>query len=156
MGLRGLEPPTSSLSVQGSYLVGGHDLATGGSGREPRRVAARRRCCLFCCHRSGQSSLGSEHYDARLRSLAQSLATQLTWAYTSPDVVSDPGRLPRSPVSRCVPFTNPFTFLPLLAGRARAWSVVQVTLDRRQPRLYSADSLYQIVYERAVLVASPA
>ena len=48
------------------------------------------------------------------------------------------------------------TFWPLLAERACAWSGVQATLDRRQPRLYGADSLYQLIYEPAVVVASPA
>jgi hypothetical protein len=45
------EPVTSSVSDQGSYLAGSHDLAMGGSGGEPRRVVARCRCCHFCCHR---------------------------------------------------------------------------------------------------------
>lgn len=38
---RRLEPLTSSASVQGSYLAGSHDLATGGSGGEPRRVVGK-------------------------------------------------------------------------------------------------------------------
>jgi hypothetical protein len=42
---------TSSVSVQGSYLAGSHNLAIGGSGRAPRRVVVRCRCCHFCCHR---------------------------------------------------------------------------------------------------------
>ena len=42
---------TSSVSVQGSYLVGCHDLVTGDSGDEPGRVVVRSRCCHFCCHR---------------------------------------------------------------------------------------------------------
>ena len=42
---------TSSVSVQGSYLVGSHDLAMVGRAGGPRRVVVRCRCCHFCCHR---------------------------------------------------------------------------------------------------------
>jgi hypothetical protein len=42
---------TASISVQGSYLVGCHDLVTGDSGDEPGRVVVRSRYCHFCCHR---------------------------------------------------------------------------------------------------------
>jgi len=42
---------TSSVSVQGSYPVGCHDLVTGDSGGEPGRVVVRSRCYHFCCHR---------------------------------------------------------------------------------------------------------
>jgi hypothetical protein len=42
---------TASVSVQGSYLVGCHDIVTGDGGDEPGRVVVRSRCCHFCCHR---------------------------------------------------------------------------------------------------------
>jgi hypothetical protein len=42
---------TASISVQGSYLVGCHDLVTGDSGDEPGRIVVRSRYCHFCCHR---------------------------------------------------------------------------------------------------------
>jgi hypothetical protein len=42
---------TASVSVQGSYLGGSHNLATGSSGGGPGRVVVRCRCCHFCCHR---------------------------------------------------------------------------------------------------------
>ena len=41
---------TSSVPVQGSNLVGCHDLVMGDSGGEPGRVVVRSRCCHFCCH----------------------------------------------------------------------------------------------------------
>jgi hypothetical protein len=50
VGRTGFEPVTSSVSVQGSYLAGSHDLAMGGRGGGSRRVAVRCRCCHFCCH----------------------------------------------------------------------------------------------------------
>ena len=51
VGRTGFEPVTSSVSVQGSYLVGCYVLVTGDSGDEPGRVVVRSRCCHFCCHR---------------------------------------------------------------------------------------------------------
>jgi hypothetical protein len=51
VGRTGFEPVTSSVSVQGSYLAGSHDLGIRGSGGRSRRVVVRRRCCHFCCHR---------------------------------------------------------------------------------------------------------
>jgi len=51
VGRTGFEPVTSSVSVQGSYLAGRHDLAMGSSGGKPGQVVMRRRCCHFCCHR---------------------------------------------------------------------------------------------------------
>ena len=50
VGRTGFEPVTSSVSVQGSYLAGNHDLVMGGSDGEPRRVVVSCRCCHFCCH----------------------------------------------------------------------------------------------------------
>jgi hypothetical protein len=49
VGRTGFEPVTSSVSVQGSYLAGSHDLAMGGSGGEPRSDVVRCRCCHRCC-----------------------------------------------------------------------------------------------------------
>jgi hypothetical protein len=49
-GGTGFEQVTSSVSVQGSYLAGSHDLAVGGSGGEPMQAVVCRRCCHFCCH----------------------------------------------------------------------------------------------------------
>ena len=50
VGRTGFEPVTSSVSVQGSYLVAASDLAMNGSSGRPGWVLARRRCCHFCCH----------------------------------------------------------------------------------------------------------
>jgi len=48
---------TSSVSVQGSYLAGNHNLAMSGSSGEPRRVVVLCRCCHFCCHRPSVAGL---------------------------------------------------------------------------------------------------
>ncbi len=66
---------TSSVSVQGSYLARSQDLATGGSGGEPRRVVVRCRCCHFCCRRpsgSGWVRSTTTHVPARLADQAKS------------------------------------------------------------------------------------
>ncbi len=71
---------TSSVSVQGSYLAGSHDLAMGGSDGEPRRVVVRFRCCHFCWYRPSSRRWVRRHHDVRLSS-AQ-----------TPRSADDPGR----------------------------------------------------------------
>jgi hypothetical protein len=72
VGLGGLEPPTSSLSVPGQPEVGGLDLAGVGSGGEPDELAVWRRCCHFCCQRPS----GMNHRRARRTRLSCRQADQ--------------------------------------------------------------------------------
>jgi hypothetical protein len=50
VGLGGLEPPTSSLSVPGRHGSPGCEPAIGGSHSRPSGPGGWRGCCHFCCH----------------------------------------------------------------------------------------------------------
>jgi hypothetical protein len=61
VGLGGLEPPTSSLSVLGKHEVPGCEPGISGSHSASRRPHVWRRCCHFCCHPSGHGRAEVAH-----------------------------------------------------------------------------------------------